>query len=119
MTPATAARGRALSLPALCCLALLASGACDAAVRTTRPSISPGELIEIVYDNLPGNQSDWIAIAPMGAADDYYDEWFYTGSVRSGRYVFKGRDEGVYEVRVYHDWPEGAYVVQERAAVFV
>lgn len=119
MTPATAARGRALSLPALCCVALLASGACDAAVSTTRPSLSPGELIEIVYDNLPGNQSDWIAIAPRGAADDYYDEWFYTGGVRSGRYVFNGRDEGVYEVRVYHDWPEGAYVVQERAAVFV
>ncbi len=91
----------------------------EAAVRTVKSSYAPDEPIEIVYDNLPGSQTDWITLAPREHADDQYGEWFYTGGMRSGSHVFAGLPAGVYEARVYHDWPAGGYAVQERAAVFV
>ncbi len=91
----------------------------EAAVRPLKQSYAPDEPIEIVYDNLPGTQTDWITLAPRENADDRYGEWFYTGGMRSGSHVFGGLPAGVYEARVYHDWPTGGYVVQERAAVFV
>ena len=91
----------------------------EAAVRSVKPSYAPDEPIEIVYDNLPGSQTDWISLAPRDYADDRYGEWFYTGGMRSGSHIFGGLSAGVYEARVYHDWPAGGYVVQERAAVFV
>ena len=91
----------------------------EAAVRPLKQSYAPDEPIEILYDNLPGTQTDWITLAPRENADDRYGEWFYTGGMRSGSHVFGGLPAGVYEARVFHDWPTGGYVVQERAAVFV
>ncbi len=91
----------------------------ETAVRPLKQSYAPDEPIEIVYDNLPGSQTDWISLAPRENADDRYGEWFYTGGMRSGSHTFGGLPAGVYEARVYHDWPAGGYVVQERAAVFV
>jgi len=98
---------------------ILSQVSSEAAVRPLKQSYAPDEPIEIVYDNLPGSQTDWISLAPRDYADDRYGEWFYTGGMRSGSHIFGGLSAGVYEARVYHDWPAGGYVVQERAAVFV
>ena len=83
-------------------------------VATQKTTYAPSEPILVNYANLPGNSGDWITIVPANAPDNSYEEWFYTDGQRSGSRQFKGLAAGSYEVRVYHNWPNGGYVVQDR-----
>ena len=74
-----------------------------------------GEPITIEYSGLPGNQQDWITIIKKGMPDNKYGQWFYTKGQSQGTYTFNGINApGEYEIRVYHNWPNGGYNVQER-----
>ncbi|MBV5260501.1 hypothetical protein FLX56_18995 [Synechococcus moorigangaii CMS01] len=83
-------------------------------VATQKATYAPSEPILVNYANLPGNAGDWITVVPTSAPDDSYEQWFYTDGQRSGSYQFEGLAPGSYEVRVYHNWPDGGYVVQDR-----
>ncbi|MEB3226256.1 MAG: hypothetical protein VKJ86_10700 [Synechococcus sp.] len=88
-------------------------------VATQKANYSPSEPILVNYANLPGNSGDWITIVPANAPDNSYEEWFYTEGQRSGSRQFNGLAAGSYEVRVYHNWPAGGYIVQDRYAFTV
>lgn len=103
--PTTAPNGQAL---------LLSQVPAGKQVATQKTVYAPNEAILVNYANLPGNSGDWITIVPANAPDDTYEEWFYTEGQRSGSRQFNGLAPGSYEVRVYHNWPDGGYVVQDR-----
>ncbi|SHO51360.1 tropomyosin [Desulfopila aestuarii] len=88
-------------------------------VHAVKDVYQAGELIEISYDNLPGNRQDWITLIQKDKPDNTYAEWFYTDGKTSGRHTFKALPAGEYEIRTYHDWPKGGYVVQQRRNLVV
>ncbi len=83
-------------------------------VTTQKTDYLPNESIRVQYGNLPGNQQDWITVVKVSAPENTYGEWFYTEGRKSGSHQFKGLPVGQYEARVYHNWPEGKYIVQDR-----
>lgn len=87
----------------------------SAAVKTQKLAYPPNQGIEVEFSGFPGNQSDWITIVPANAADNTYQEWFYTSGKSSGTHTFKGFPAGDYEVRGYFNWSAGGYNVQARS----
>ena len=56
-------------------------------LSTDKPSYSPGEPIEVSWENAPANRWDWLGVYRASAADpsvDYYLIWQYTGGAASG-----------------------------------
>ncbi len=86
----------------------------DQQVTTQKTDYAPNESIRVRYDNLPGNKQDWVTVVKASDPEDTYGEWFYTEGRKSGSHQFKGLPAGQYEARVYHNWPEGQYVIQDR-----
>lgn len=78
-----------------------------------------GQAIVVEFRGLPGNAQDWITLVPQTAPENNYNEWFYLKRQRSGSVTFKPVTPGHYEVRVFHNWPAGGYVVHERAQLSV
>ena len=78
-----------------------------------------GQPIIVEFRGLPGNAQDWITLVPRDAPANTYHEWFYLKSQRSGSLTFKPVAPGDYEVRAYHNWPAGGYVIHERAPLRV
>lgn len=110
--PPTAAAAPAKPLTA-------AKPAAAGVVKAAKDVYQAGETVEIIYENLPGNRQDWLTLIQKDKADNIYAEWFYTEGKSSGRHVFKALPAGEYEIRVYHDWPKGGYVVQQRRNIVV
>jgi hypothetical protein len=78
-------------------------------------TVSPEGEVVAHWKDTPGNAQDWVAVRPVGSPDDSYGEaWAYTEGRRSGSKHFGRLPPGSYEVRLFHDWPRGAYAVQER-----
>ena len=80
----------------------------------TKDAYKPGESIVIEYENMPGNDSDWICIAEASTPTNgrtYIDEyWTYMkGKPNNGTHEFKGLPPGQYEVRAYWDYGRGGY----------
>jgi len=58
--------------------------------------------ITVSWSGLPGNNTDWIAIAAAGSADSSVLEWQYTNGATSGSIQFNGFSaNGGYEARAY------------------
>jgi hypothetical protein len=89
------------------------------AVNLDQESYGVDEPITIEYEGLPGNEQDWITLVKASDPDDTYGEWFYTEGKEAGAYTFGGVEPGEYEVRVYYNWPDGDFEVQERISVVV
>ena len=71
--------------------------------------------VVVRWREMPGNENDWISVQPAGAADDSYGAtWTYTAGKREGTYDAGKLAPGDYEVRVYFNWPDGGFTVQER-----
>ncbi|MBD2364996.1 hypothetical protein H6G36_28190 [Anabaena minutissima FACHB-250] len=83
-------------------------------VKTQKRIYKPSEPITVEFAGLPGHKTDWITIVGAAVPDNTYDEWYYTDGKQSGYMSFKGLPAGNYEVRVYFNWSQGAYVVQDR-----
>ena len=75
--------------------------------------------IDITYSDLPGTQGDWISFVKSSEPDDTYGDYFYPYGKAAGKYTFSGVPTGLYEIRVYYDWPTGGYTVQDRLKVLV
>jgi len=86
----------------------------NAFVTTIKQRYSPLEAVEVEFSGLPGNDKDWITVVDAKASSQTFGEWFYTGGLSSGRHTFKGLRPGMYEVRVYYNWPDGGYQIHAR-----
>jgi len=86
-------------------------------VRTLKDVYRANERIQVQFNNLPGNKTDWITIRPAEAPDNSYDElrWEYTYGREKGTMTFEPLPTGEYEVRLYFDWKNtGSYQVRDR-----
>lgn len=83
-------------------------------VKTQKTVYAPDEAIIVEFSGLPGNKQDWMTVVKKEAPENSYAEYFYTQGKTQGSYTFKGLKPGDYEVRVYFDWPNGGYTVQDR-----
>jgi hypothetical protein len=71
------------------------------AISTDSASYAPGATVTVTYSGLPGNQQDWIAIAPAGAANTTYVDWVYTNGQTSGTATFVVSTSGLYVARSF------------------
>lgn len=116
---------RSIGMAIVCVLSSLAAGATTLQAQSTyvlpkkevyRESVP----IVIRFGGLPGKKGDWITIVPHDVPDDTYHQWQYTGGRRSGELQFSsGLPAGLYEVRLYFDWPKGDYRVMGRRLFLV
>ncbi|TVR19398.1 MAG: hypothetical protein EA391_00840 [Balneolaceae bacterium] len=84
-------------------------------ITLTSHSFRSGESIDVRWHNLPGNNTDWISVAPAGATDRTWGiHWWYIGGDTSGSNTIELVEPGEYEIRVYYNWPAGDYQVQSR-----
>lgn len=74
-------------------------------VSTSQAVYSPTDSIVVDYAGLTSDPTDWIAIAPAGAAATSYLQWFYQNDTTgSGQMLFSALAPGNYEVRAFlHD----------------
>ena len=85
-------------------------------VRTQKNVYAANEGIAADFSGFPGNQKDWIGIAPASYKDDQLSQWFFTDGKQSGTINFTGLPEGSYEVRGYFN---NEYTVRARYAFTV
>ncbi|WP_169336363.1 hypothetical protein [Alkalispirochaeta alkalica] len=88
-------------------------------LHTAQSSYKPGEQIKVFFKDLPGYKQDWITLINKDAPTNQYGQWFYTEGQRSGSHTFSGLSAGVYEVRLYFNWPDGQFHVQDRLEIVV
>jgi len=79
-------------------------------IKASPSFVRPGEKIFVRFSGAPGNDSDWIAIYPVGEKSENYGEWYYLKGEKEGELIFTAPDEeGRYEFRMFANWPEGGY----------
>jgi hypothetical protein len=88
-------------------------------LKALKSFFTTDEQVSISYSDLPGNDGDWITLTKVSDPDNTYGDWFYTSGKKSGTYSFNPVGPGIYEVRLYFNWPNGGYVVQKRLKITV
>jgi hypothetical protein len=88
-------------------------------ISTDRTTYSSDDPITVSYSGLPGNKNDWITLVLASRPDTTYGKWVYTEGKKSGMHTFTPVSPGVYEARLYFDWPQGGYVVHGRVKITV
>jgi len=79
-------------------------------LRASPSRVKPGETILLRFSGAPGNNTDWIAIYPVGEKSENYGEWYYLEGKTSGELNFTApQKEGDYEFHLFANWPEGEY----------
>ncbi len=73
-----------------------------------------GDTVRVSWFDTPGNPQDWVTVVPVGFPDDQWGDWAYTGGKKEGTLVVSGLQHGDYEARLYHDWPDGGFEVEDR-----
>jgi hypothetical protein len=76
----------------------------SATVTTNSSSYTFGQTVSISFGNLPGNDYDWIGIAPQGAANEIYSWFQYSFGATSGTFVPLSEDTlppGTYVARAF------------------
>ena len=94
-----------------------ASGAFSvgAGVSTTKSAYNGTEPVVVDYVGLPGNQKDWVAIAPQGSPNTVFSAWTYTNGQISGEASFTGISPGTFVARTFID---DGYTLQSESAPF-
>jgi hypothetical protein len=82
-------------------LATKAFSVSAASVTTTAATYDTATPVTVDFSGLPGNQLDWIAIAPAGSADSTYTTSQYTNGQVMGSMQFANLPPGNYEARAY------------------
>jgi hypothetical protein len=73
-------------------------------IASDSATYAPGADITVTWSGLPGNQNDWVAIAPDGSGDTTTTVWVYTAGQAAGSHTFVGGvGAGSYVVRVFED----------------
>ena len=76
--------------------------------------VSVGSPVVVKWFGAPGNRQDWITIVPAGTPDKEWGQWMYLKGRTSGTFAVQIHERGKYEARIYFDWPNGGFKVQER-----
>lgn len=96
----------------------LAGGA--SLIGTEKQIYNQGEAIKVSFSNSPGNEGDWICIAPAGSPDNEAGDYKYMPKgLAQGVLLFDPPAPGKYEVRAYFDYQRNGYVVSDRYAFSV
>ena len=89
-------------------------------VDTGKITYDYGEMITVNFSNAPGNDSDWICIAPAGSPETEPGDYKYTPKgVGRGFLTFDSPKPGKYEARAYYHYRRNGYVVSGRYAFTV
>ena len=66
-------------------------------------SYTPDEVVEVSFENMLGNDQDWIGIYPTGSSNDWGNvvQWKWAGAVEYGSVDFDSLAVGSYEVRAF------------------
>jgi serine protease len=91
-------------------------GPIESGLSMSKPRYEVGETITVNYNNLPGNNTDWIALYSAGAANTAYGEWYYTNGATSGSMTFGGLAAGNYEARLFFN---DSYTVEKKVTFTV
>ncbi len=83
-------------------------------LSTGKDVYAPDDTITVNYRGMPGNEQDWVTVVDALSSEDSYGEYFYTGGITEGTMQFRGLEPGRYEVRAFHDWPNGGYEIRAR-----
>jgi Kelch motif/Galactose oxidase, central domain len=71
-------------------------------ISTDASTYLAGSTMTVTWAGLPGNQYDWVSIAPQGSPAYSYSEYIYTGGVAGGSYAFGGLlTTGTFVARAY------------------
>lgn len=85
-------------------------------IRVVKPVFAVGERIVVRVERLPATLENWVTIVPLGTAEemylDYPGYWAYTAGIESGEMTFTPQLPGLYEARLYLDWPDGGTTIR-------
>lgn len=72
-------------------------------ITLDKESYTPNESIQATFENMTGNNKDWIGIYPAGSSNDWKNmiQWNWTGGVIDGSINFNDLPVGEYEVRAF------------------
>jgi len=71
-------------------------------ITTDRTSYPPSSPVTVEFSGMPGNEYDWIAVAPVGSPDTFYNGWQYTYGAVAGSDTFTGLvNTGNFEARAF------------------
>ncbi|PLX80586.1 MAG: hypothetical protein C0615_00685 [Desulfuromonas sp.] len=89
----------------------------NATLTISTLKVDPGENIVIKFHGIDEPApKDWIALFPVDAPNQEYGEWEYLGSKKNGAVTFIAPARpGVYEARLFLDWPTGGYHAAARS----
>jgi len=90
-----------------------------ARLKTDRDSYAAGKPIIVTFSGMPGKEADWITIVEHDTPPTNYNEYFYLKGAKRGKLEFRGLPAGTYEVRGYHDWPDGGYEIKVKKKITV
>jgi len=77
-------------------------------------AIRPGSKFKVRFSGVPGNKQDWITVVSSKAPKETYGEWFYLNEKKEGEVEFTTPTEpGPYDIRIYYNWPDGGYEIQQ------
>lgn len=100
---------------------VLATSAAFTVTGAVTPTLTPpvgaqgGVGFSVSFNNMPGNSTDWISIAPAGTPSSTYSAWQSTGGTTSGTLNFSGLPTGNYEVRAFYNF-QTPYTIRASAS---
>ena len=82
-----------------------------ATISVTKTQVEPGATLFINFNGITEPApKDWIALYEVDAPNDQYGEWEYLDMKANGTVTFLAPGKpGVYEARLFLDWPSGGY----------
>lgn len=100
-------------------LVLLCLSAVSAQEISAYPMVvCPGQLIMVTYSGAPGYYNDWISIYNASAPNDEHGGWYILHGQTSGTLSFVAPSEpGLYDFRLFENWPDGGYTDLARSNV--
>ena len=78
-----------------------------------------GRSVMVHYTGMTPSPENWVAIVDPSYPEDAHAYWDNTDGQSDGSVSFANVRPGVYEARVFHDWPNGGYGVVARSEPFV
>lgn len=89
-------------------------------LAVSRSTVPEGEQVEARFSNLPEQGTNWIALAAADhAPDQYFDLAMLESGTLSGSHRFKPLPAGAYQVRLYLNWPDGGYAIEDAVDVTI
>ena len=91
------------------------TGMSTATISTDKSSYDTGATITVAYAGLPGNNHDWIAIAPAGSPNTSIVAFVFTNGQTSGTATFSAPGDGSYVARAFAN---DDYILLAESAAF-